>query len=237
MECSLEENCLKVVHKCDVSNDTCIIVVPPIQLIVIKDGFEMTKYFNPNLSVHNVLSVRLFPQKKKLVMVHRIDPETTTAAILVFRFGQNVKTQLLSQNYVKLSKHSHFKSFFEKVSGDRTCLDISFVIFDVIMFYRMHHLHTCFVYSDQKMSCFTLLEPHVFASPLSPSFSFNNSKANYFLIKVFVFMILVNVLIFGLLFLWHKKVDYKDYLVHPSVKNNPRFIFQSQPLNNKFVQF
>ena len=125
LSCSPNQNCLNAFSICDTLSDICIVVIPPIQLMIVKDHHVLTKYFNPNLNITDVLKTRLFKIEKKLVIVHTPNAEIQTVKISVFRFGRSMMSNLLIENHVKLSKESHFKSIFELISNDRTSLGIS----------------------------------------------------------------------------------------------------------------
>ena len=226
MQCTSQDNCLEIFNSCDRLNLVCVMVIPPIQLIVIKDGIHLTKYRNHSLQIEDVVAYQLFPRRKKLVIVHGVDSETETANIAVFRFQKSIQHQLLSQNYVKLAKQSHFKSAFEIFLNDRSCLNISLSVFDVFVVYRLRHPHACFVYVNGVISCFALIEPHFFdTSGLNiKQIREPNTKVSNLVKEVLKYVIPLNLLIFVCLFVKESRVDYKDHLTRSLHRQTVRFV-------------
>lgn len=215
--CTIDQNCLDIITECIYQLEMCLVVIPCLPLIIIKDEDMLTKYINPNLSIEHVLGSRLFPKSKKLVIVHNQKNESQTVNILVLRFDSSIKKRYLVQNYVKLVKNVHFKSVYEMVRNDRNCLDISQDIFSVLIFYRLFHLQVCFVYINRTVACFTLIENDSVLPVFFPSNSDEGKSKDRRILSMKNCLLFLSLHFACFLILMVKKfsVNYQNHLFNP----------------------
>lgn len=212
MQCHPELNCLGIVSRCSAEGDTCVLVVPPIQTIVVADGSVFSKYFDAALDVKSPLETALFADEKKLVLVHGLSLSEGTVRVSVFRFGKARLRHTLLQQSVLVARPLRHTSVADVALGDRSRVGVPSSVFGAFVFRRFLVVHVCFVHVRPKVMCFALKEPGT-ALPLSlgaAESAVGHSVKTYFA-KALALVAALNAGLLGVLWWRAGKADFRAH--------------------------
>lgn len=217
LNCSPSENCLGVLTVCSSEKKLCLFVIPPLQMIITMNKKYFTKFSDVNLHIEKPLKVQLFPDLKKLFIMHNYDEVTKSVDVIIYNFKKQKSGKILQQQVIFLSKNKRTLSPSEVFLMDRVSLASNLEIFDVFVFRRFHAFRVCVVYFNKKLVCYSVLESgqdFLLSNPLlthEQTFHLINEMKLFFK-KNLVLLLFVNGFIFLLIWCKTLRVNYRDHV-------------------------
>lgn len=159
LQCSISENCLEVVARCDDQENVCVLLVPSLNIILVKQMNFLSKFVHKNFELRSVIKIQLLARQHRLLIIFNPSSSLSSVDLILINFQTDSMIRIFQTN-IYLNKKLFFKTFAQVVLNDKFCINLHSLLYDAFVFWRQSAANACLIFVNRKVTCFALIEDH-----------------------------------------------------------------------------